>query len=84
VVLQIGERVSVDQMVGMLRYFVEQDPDCIRERDDNGDSPLHVACRKPAPFPVIQYLVQQDSAALHISKTSEALPHSPGLSSGAS
>jgi len=66
VVFKIGRRVSVEHMLGLVSYFVEEDPDCVRERDDNGDLPLHIAVCKSAPFPVIQYLVQEDSATLHI------------------
>ena len=72
----------------MLGYFVGQDVECIRERDHNGNLPLHVACgnagRKPALFPVIQYLVQQDSATLHISNNEGALPIHLACQSGAS
>ena len=46
----------------------------IRERDGCGNLPLHIACLQPAPFQVIQYLVQQDSATLHISNKDGALP----------
>jgi len=87
VVLMIGT-VSTDELLSMLRYFVEQDPDCIRERDHNGDLPLHVACRnagrKPTLFQAIQYLVQQDPAMLHISNNNGALPIHLACQSGAS
>jgi len=85
VVLQIGRLVSIDDMVGMLRCFVERYPDCfLRERDENGDLPIHIACRKPARFPVIQYLVQQDSGTLHISNQEGALPIHLACRAGAS
>jgi len=60
-------------MVGMLRYVDEQHPDCVRERDGNGDSPLHVACCKPAPFPLIQYLVQARLRNAFTSRTTTEL-----------
>jgi len=79
VALQIG-RVSLDQFLSLLHYLVQQNPDCLRERDDKGDLPLHVACRKPATFPVhadyevIQFLLEQDPAAIYISNNNGALP----------
>jgi len=87
VALQIG-RVSSDELLSMLRYFVEHDPDCIHERDNSGDLLLHVACRKvrrrPAVFQAIQYLVEQDPATLHISNNDGALPIHLTCQSGAS
>jgi len=84
VALQIGRRVSMDQLLSMLRYFVEHDPDCIHERDHNGDLPLHVACRKPGLFQAMQYLVEQDPGALHILNNHGALPIHLACGSGAS
>ena len=87
VVLMIGA-VGTHELLSMFRYFVEQDPDCIRERDHNGDLPLHVACRnagrKPTLFQAIQYLVEQDPATLHISNNEGALPIHLACQSGAS
>ena len=83
VVLPIG-KVTTNQLLSMLRYFVEQDPDSIRGRDIFGDLPLHVACRKPDLFQAIQYLVEQDPGALHISNNHGALPIHLACQSGAS
>jgi len=48
---QIGT-VRTDELLFIFGYFVEQDPDCIPERNHNGDFPLHIACRERAHFPV--------------------------------
>jgi len=83
VVLKLGT-VITDELLSILGYFVEQNPDCIRERDNNGDLPIHIACRKHAPFQAIQYLVEQDPATLHISNNDGALPIHLACQSGAS
>ena len=47
--LPIG-KVDVEQMIAMLGYFVEQDPDSIRQRDGDGNLPIHVACLRLCSF----------------------------------
>jgi len=66
--------VTTDQLLSILRYFVEQDPDSIRERNDNGELPLHVACHRLGLLKVIRYLLEQDPATLHIANNDGALP----------
>jgi len=66
--------VSTDEVLSILRYFVEQDPDSICERDDIGNLPLRIACRRFARLSLIRYLLQQDTATLHISNDDGALP----------
>ena len=73
VVLPIGT-VHTDQLLSLCRYVVEHDPDTIRERDSHGNLPLHIACRKGAPFEVIQGLLEHDSTTLHIANNDGALP----------
>jgi len=81
--LQIGT-VRVDQLVSLLRYFVEHDPDSIHEQDDAGDLPLHIACRRLGLHEVIQYLLEQDPTTMHISNNSGALPIHMACQFGAS
>ena len=71
--LKLG-RFNVAEMISVLGHCVARDPDCIRERDGNGDLPIHIACSKRAPVRVIQYLLQQDSAQLRIPNNDGALP----------
>ena len=50
------------------------DTDLIRNRDENGKLPIHLACRTNAPVEVLSMLVEIDPATLHIADHAGALP----------
>jgi len=82
--LQIG-RVSMDQMISMLGCCVAQNHDSIRERDSDGNLPIHIACRSHLhPLALIQYLLRQDPATLHIANSAGSLPIHLACDSGVS
>ena len=50
------------------------DTNLIRNRDENGKLPIHIACRNNAPVEVLAMLVENDAATLHIADNAGALP----------
>jgi ankyrin repeat protein len=42
------------------------DAELIRNRDDSGKLPIHMACRNKAPVDVLAWIVEHDAATLHI------------------
>ena len=46
----------------------------IRNRDDNGKLPIHIACRTKAPVEVLALLSEEDSASLHVADSNGVLP----------
>jgi hypothetical protein len=46
----------------------------IRNHDDNGKLPIHIACQANAPVEVLSMLVEMDSATLQIADHTGALP----------
>ena len=81
--LQIG-RVSLDQFLSLLRYFVQQAPDSIRERDGDFNLPIHIACARSVDYEVIQYLLEQYPASIYLSNYNGALPIHLACQAGAS
>ena len=54
--------------------FRTLDTELIRNRDDNGKLPIHIACETNAPFEVLAMLVAVDPATLQIADYTGALP----------
>jgi ankyrin repeat protein len=50
------------------------DPELIRNRDDSGKLPIHIACRTNAPVEVLALICDLDPATLQIADYSGALP----------
>jgi len=73
VLLPIG-KVTIDELLSVLRYFVEQDPETIRGQNNTGNLPLHIACHRLGLLEVFRYLLEQDPATLHIANNDGALP----------
>jgi ankyrin repeat protein len=46
----------------------------IRNRDENGKLPIHIACRTNAPVDVLDLILKQDAATLLITDYTGALP----------
>ena len=50
------------------------DTNLIRNRDENGKLPVHIAIQNKAPVEVLSMLVELDAATLHIADHAGALP----------
>jgi len=48
--------------------------DSFRSQDNNGQLPLHIACRVGAPLDAIRFVVEQDPNAVHSANNDDALP----------
>jgi ankyrin repeat protein len=62
--------LGTDDVVEILEYLVDQNPDSLASRDEDGSLPLHAACRRGASFTIIQSLVNLYKASVK-SLTSE-------------
>jgi ankyrin repeat protein len=62
--------LDTDDVVEILEYLVDHNPDSLASRDQDGSLPLHVACRRGASFTFIQSLLNHDKASVK-SVTSE-------------
>jgi ankyrin repeat protein len=62
--------LGTDDVVEILEYLVEQNPELISSRDQDGSLPLHVACRRGASFTIVQSLVNHYKASVK-SRTSQ-------------
>jgi ankyrin repeat protein len=65
--------LGTDDVVEILEYLVDQNPDALlSSRDQDGSLPLHVACRHDASFTIVQSLVNHCKASVK-SLTSEGV-----------
>jgi ankyrin repeat protein len=62
--------LDTDDVVEILEYLVDRNPELISSCDRDGSLPLHVACRRGASFSVVQFLVNRYKASIK-SVTSE-------------
>jgi hypothetical protein len=56
--------LGTDDVVEILEYLVEQNPELLSSRDEDGSLPLHVACRRGAAFAIVQSLVNHYKASV--------------------
>jgi ankyrin repeat protein len=49
--------LGTDDVVKILMYLVDQNPDSLTSCDEDGSLPLHLACRRGASFAIVQSLV---------------------------
>jgi ankyrin repeat protein len=56
--------LGTDDVVEILEYLVDENPELLTSRDQDGSLPLHVACRCGAPFAIIQSLVNRYKASV--------------------
>jgi ankyrin repeat protein len=56
--------LGMDDVVEILEYLVNQNPELLKSRDQDGSLPLHVACRRGASFAVVQSLVDLYKASV--------------------
>jgi ankyrin repeat protein/regulator of replication initiation timing len=50
--------LDTDDVVEIIEYLVDQNPDSLASRDRDGSLLLHLACRRGASFPIVQSLVK--------------------------
>jgi ankyrin repeat protein len=62
--------LGTDDVVEILKFLVDRNPELISSRDQDGSLPLHVACRRGSPFTIVQSLVNRYKASVK-SVTSE-------------
>jgi ankyrin repeat protein len=62
--------LGTDDVVEIVEYLVDRDPELLSSRDQDGSLPLHLACRRGASFAVVQSLVNRYKASVK-SVTSE-------------
>jgi ankyrin repeat protein len=62
--------LGMEDVVEIIKVLVDRDPALLRSRDPDGSLPLHVACRRGAPFSSVQSLVDLYKASVK-SVTSE-------------
>jgi ankyrin repeat protein len=53
-----------DDVVEILEFLVGRNPEWLSSRDQDGSLPLHVACRRGAPFTIVQSLVHLNEASV--------------------
>jgi ankyrin repeat protein len=56
--------LGTDDVVDILEFLVHQNSELVRSRDQDGSLPLHVACRRGAPFAIVQSLVDLYKASV--------------------
>jgi ankyrin repeat protein len=66
--------LGTDDVVEILEYLVERNPELLSSRDDDGSLPLHLACRRGASFPIIQSLVNRYKASVKSVNSKGDLP----------
>jgi ankyrin repeat protein len=56
--------LGTDDVVEILEYLIGRDPTWLSSRDEDGLLPLHLACRRGAPFSFVQSLVNKYKASV--------------------
>jgi ankyrin repeat protein len=56
--------LRTDNVLEILEYLVNRNPALLSARDQDGSSPLHVACRRGAAFTIVQSLVNRYKASV--------------------
>jgi ankyrin repeat protein len=56
--------LRTDDVMEILEYLVDQNPDSLASCDQDGSLPLHLACRRGASFTIVQSLVNHCQASV--------------------
>jgi ankyrin repeat protein len=56
--------LDTDNVVDIIEYLVDQNPALLSSHDQDGSLPLHQACRRGAPFGIVQSLVNRHKASV--------------------
>jgi ankyrin repeat protein len=68
------EVLSTDDVVEIIEFLVERNPELLCSRDQDGSLPLHVACRRGAAFTIVQSLVDLCKASVKSTTPQGDLP----------
>jgi len=68
--LPVG-KLTIEQFQNLLQSF---DGNLMRQRDNTGALPFHVACRAAAPVEILDLLLQEHPRALHVADNNNSLP----------
>jgi ankyrin repeat protein len=58
-ILTLRNVLGTDDVVEILEYLVDRNPTLLSSRDEDTSLPIHVACRRGAPFAIVQSLVNR-------------------------
>jgi ankyrin repeat protein len=79
------DALDTDDVVEIIEYLVEQNPEWLCARDQDGSLPLHVACRRGVSFAIIESMVNHAPQSLLVPRTTDgALALHVALDRGAS
>jgi hypothetical protein len=56
--------LDTDDVVEIVDYLIERNPELVYSRDQDGSLPLHAACRRGASFTIVQFLVNRYKASV--------------------
>jgi ankyrin repeat protein len=56
--------LGTDDVVEILEYLIDRNPDSLASCDQDGSLPLHLACRRGISFKIVQSLVKQYQASI--------------------
>ena len=60
--------------LGDIIALVKTNPAAVRERDNDGHIPLHYACSRQAPLPIVEYLLRRYPHGLQVGNKYQAFP----------
>jgi ankyrin repeat protein len=66
--------LRTDDVVEILEYLVDQNPDSLASCDQDDSLPLHLACRRGASFAIVQSLVNHNQASVKAVTSEGDLP----------
>jgi ankyrin repeat protein len=66
--------LGTDDVVEILEYLVDQNPELLSARDQDGSLSLHLACRRAASFTIVQSLVNRYKASVKCVTSEGDLP----------
>ena len=61
-------------MLNLLQALVDRSPLLLQSVDENGDTPLHVACETNAPIQVTRFMLETDEVPVRMANRAGALP----------
>jgi ankyrin repeat protein len=65
------EVLDTNDLLEIIVFLVNQNPQLVSARDRDGSVPLHVACSTSAPLEIARYLVEYAPGALRVARTTD-------------
>jgi ankyrin repeat protein len=79
------EVLDTNDLLEIIKFLVNQNPELVSARDEDGSVPLHVACATSAPLEIARYLVEYAPETLQVARTTDgSYPLHVALEHGAS